>query len=51
MDLIESVSEGFPTYSYHGINIVIVKVKVKVIHSLLAEGAVEVRIPLYLGHS
>ena len=27
------------------------KVKVKVSHSLIAVGAVEVRVPLYLGHS
>ena len=29
----------------------LVKVKVKVSHSLLAVGAVEVRVLLYLGHS
>ena len=29
----------------------LVKVKVKVSHSLIAVGAVGVRVPLYLGHS
>ena len=31
--------------------VVIGKVKVKVSHSLIAVGAVGVRVPLYLGHS
>ena len=43
-DLMESFEEI-------GLKLVIKKVKVKVSHSLIAVGAVGVRVPLYLGHS
>ena len=38
-------------YAYYFSKVYIKKVEVKVSHCLIAVGAMEVRVPLYLGHS
>ena len=44
------ISEAYTPFTY-GLTFTHLKVKVKVSHSLIAVGAVGVRVPLYLGHS
>ena len=46
------IISGVPIFRIFTVNIVhFIKGKVKVSHSLIAVGAVGVRVPLYLGHS
>ena len=47
----KNIIRYFPTFGQKDASVSSVNKKVKVSHSLIAVGAVGVRVPLYLGHS